>query len=288
MKRALVLGGGGVIGVAWETGLVSGLAEGGVDLRRADLIVGTSAGSMVGTRLAAGQDLSAPHPPGGSGAPARPRVADGGPDVEKLGQIFKLWSEAETMTEERSAEIGALALAARTAPEDDWVAQTGGAVGVDDWPAVALRLTAVDAVSGAFEVHSRESGAPLDRAIASSCAVPGLFPPVSIAGRRYMDGGVRSGTSADLALDCEPDVAVVIAPICARTASFGPLAERSMWDEVGQLEAAGSRVCAVIPGDAEIEAFGPNLMDAGRAAAAREAGHARGLALARAEAALWK
>ena len=58
MKRVLVLGGGGIIGIAWETGLVSGLSEGGIDVRDADLVVGTSAGSVVGTRLAAGQDVS--------------------------------------------------------------------------------------------------------------------------------------------------------------------------------------------------------------------------------------
>ena len=57
-SKALVLGGGGVIGVAWETGILEGLAEGGVDVRQADLVIGTSAGSMVGTRIAAGHDIS--------------------------------------------------------------------------------------------------------------------------------------------------------------------------------------------------------------------------------------
>ena len=62
MKRALVLGGGGVIGVAWETGLLKGLAQGGIDVRSADVVIGTSAGSMVGTRVAAGHDSGEPAP----------------------------------------------------------------------------------------------------------------------------------------------------------------------------------------------------------------------------------
>ncbi len=116
--RALVLGGGGVVGVAWETAVVRGLLEQGVDLRQADLIVGTSAGSLVGTRLAAGQDLHAPE-----GAPlgAVP-VPERGPDREKLREIFQRWSSIEIVTPEFCMKIGALSLAARTAPEtlDAW------------------------------------------------------------------------------------------------------------------------------------------------------------------------
>jgi len=287
LKRALVLGGGGVIGVAWETGLVSGLLEHGIDLREADLVIGTSAGSIVGTKLAAGQDLSAK-----AEAPRDERVVavplpEGGPDVAKLTEIFKIWSETQVMDDAICARIGQLASEARTAAEEAWIASIAASVGVDDWPETELRITAVNVQSGAFEVHTRDSDAALHHAIASSCAVPGMFPPITLDGRSYMDGGVRSGTNADVALDREPDVTVVIAPICAATASFGALAERSLDAEVAQLRAAGSGLCVVLPGEQEIEAFGPNLMDAGRAEAARAAGHARGVQLAQGEAKLW-
>jgi len=283
--RALILGGGGLVGVAWETGLVAGLAEAGVDLRDADVIVGTSAGSMVGTRLAAGQDLR--KPPVGRSVIDVP-FAEGGPDVERMQAVFALWAGAETMTEALCAEIGALASAARTAPPETWIASTGGSLGVDDWPHERLRVTAVDVETGGFAVHDAASGVGLHAAIAASCAVPGLFPPVPIGGRRYMDGGVRSGTNADVALDPRADVALVVAPICTGTAVFGALAERCMDDEIARLRAAGTRVCRVIPGPAEIEAFGPNLMDPARTAAAHDAGHARGLELAGGEAAIWR
>ncbi|MBW2230002.1 MAG: patatin-like phospholipase family protein [Deltaproteobacteria bacterium] len=283
MKRALILGGGGVIGVAWETGLTTGLLQGGIDLRDADLVVGTSAGSLVGTRLAAGHDLSQPV----KQSPAAVPIPEGGIDLPKVTEIFRLWSQASRMDETLCARIGQLASEARTVDQAAWIANAGRSVGVDDWPEKGMRITAVDVHSGGFEVHCRESGAPLHHAIAASCAVPGMFPPITLDGRDYMDGGVRSATSADVALDHEPDVAIVIAPICAATASFGALAERCLDDEVAQLRAAGTRVCCILPDGTDLEAFGPNLMDAGQAVAAQRAGHARGLALAQDEAGLW-
>ncbi len=282
--RALILGGGGVIGVAWETGLVAGLADGGVDLRDADVIVGTSAGSLIGTRLAAAQDLR--QPPVGAPTIVPPMPA-GGPDLASLGRIFALWTAADPMDEALCVEIGALARAARTADVEDLIAATGGAVGVDAWPALDLRITAVDIASGRLAVHTAKTGADLKQAIASSCSVPGMFPPVPIAGRLYMDGGVRSGTNADVVLDLHPEFALVIAPICAASAPIGVVAERCLDDEVAKLRAAGTQVSTVLPGPREIAAFGPNLMDPARVEATRDAGYTRGRSLAAAAAADW-
>ena len=60
-RTALVLGGGGITGIAWEIGVLAGLAEAGADLTGADLVVGTSAGSVVGAQVTAGADLEALH-----------------------------------------------------------------------------------------------------------------------------------------------------------------------------------------------------------------------------------
>jgi NTE family protein len=282
--RALVLGGGGVIGVAWETGLVAGLADGGIDLRDADVIVGTSAGSLIGTRLAAGQDLR--EPPVGA-ATIEPPIPEGGPDLASLGKIFALWTAADPMNEALCAEIGALAVAARTADVAALIEATGGAVGIDVWPDRDLRITAVDIETGGFMVHTAKTGARLPEAIASSCSVPGMFPPVPIAGRRYMDGGVRSGTNADVLLDSNPARALIVAPICAASAPIGVVAERSLDAEVAALRAAGTQVVTVLPGAREIAAFGNNLMDPTRVEASRDAGYAQGLKVAREEAAIW-
>jgi NTE family protein len=276
VKQALVLGGGGVVGIAWETGIVAGLLDGGVDLRRAEAIIGTSAGSIIGTRLAAGPDLRV--------AEARTRVPipplEGGPDMAVLAKVFGRWTTIEHVDDGFLREIGALAAQARTVAEDAWIAAAGGAAQVSEWPHDQLRLVAVDIESGALGVHDRASGAPLERAIAASCAIPGMFPPVTINGRRFMDGGVRSGTSADLLADDAPRHVVVIAPICAGTAGFGELAERCLDDEIERLRGRGCRVTRILPLDAEKAAFGPNLMDPERADPARAAGYERARALA--------
>lgn len=283
MKRALVLGGGGVVGVAWETAIVTGLLEKGVDLREADLIVGTSAGSMVGSRLAGGQDLRAPL---GKPLTAVPIPAEG-PDLPKLRDIFGRWSSVDAVTPEFCREIGSLSLAAKTATEAEWIASTGGSLGVEDWPATALRISAVNARSGERVLWSGASGEALAPAVASSCAVPGMFPPITIGAERYVDGGVWSGTNADAALEIAPELVVVIAPITEGTASFGALADRSLLAEVAACESAGANVVVVVPGVAEKAAFGPDLMSPAAATEAAAAGLSRGHELAKAALAVW-
>jgi NTE family protein len=277
VKRVLVLGGGGVIGVAWEVGLLTGLAEGGVDVREADAVVGTSAGSMVGSWVAAGLDFSGParEPSVVRSVP----IPESGPDLAKLGEVFQIWSTAESMSEATLREIGTLATAATTVSQQEWIASTGGGIGVEDWPEKPLHICAVDVATGEFRVHTRDTGAPLHAAVASSCAIPGMFPPIEIDGAHYMDGGVRSGTSADVALEFEPESVVIVAPIIEKTTVIGALAERCLADEVAALERAGAEVSVILPEDAEVEAFGGNLMDPTHADAAGEAGHARGLEL---------
>jgi NTE family protein len=289
MRRGLVLGGGGPVGIAWESGLARGLAEGGIDLRRADRIVGTSAGSVVGTRLAAGHEprsLEPGAPIAGGAASAADLMGGGMPDLETLAQVFATWLAGSEMTRERCAEIGTLARKARTMPEDVFVELVASAHGERAWPA-QLVVTAVDVESGEFAAHDASGSAPLERAVAASCAVPGFFPTVEIGGRRYMDGGVRSGTSADLLLAIEPEQALVIAPLCKAQGRLGDLAERLMWAEVARLRAAGAQVCVVLPGNEDLAAFGGNLMNAAAAPSAFEAGQKRGLALASGEAAAW-
>lgn len=284
MSKVLVLGGGGLIGVAWETGVVAGLLRGGCDVREAALIVGTSAGSLVGAQLALGRDPemmlasqldhSAPTTPGGE------------PDVAALGQIFGMWGSAEMMTEELAAEIGGLAVAAKTPAEAEFVEALAGFLQTDEWPGQFV-ATAVDCETGALQAWERADDVPLTRGVASSCAVPGLFPSIGIVGRRFMDGGVRSGTNADLALRAGVPSTLLIAPISAANAGIGAISQRAIDREVAVIEAAGGSVGVVLPGKAELEAFGPNLMDAQRRRAAAEAGLARGQAIAAAVAAEW-
>jgi NTE family protein len=282
MRQALVLGGGGVVGVAWETGLIGGLLDNGIDLRAAEAIVGTSAGSMVGTRLAAGQDVRVERP-----AEPLPSL-DGGPDLPTLEQVFRRWTTTTQVGAAFLMEIGALALSARTVDESSWIAATGGNLGVETWPHGQLRIISVDVEDGSLGVHDRASGAALDRAVASSCAIPGMFPPITINGRRYMDGGIRSGTSADVLLQDAPELVIVIAPICKASTRIGALAETCLDNEIAALEAGGARVVKILPLADEIAAFGPNLMDPARAELAAAAGRARAESLAFELRPLWR
>ena len=200
-QRALVLGGGGIVGIAWEAGVIAGLAERGVQLAAAEDVIGTSAGSLVGAWLAGRRDFAEL-----ATTQAAPATSAGGgrrgptPDPATLTRIFRTWMGFENVGPEQARELGALALQAPTPPEERSVAWIARELGTSEWPS-RLRVTAADAESGELRVFDAKSGVRLERGVAASCCVPGIFAPVSIGGRRYVDGGVLSGTHADLALE---------------------------------------------------------------------------------------
>jgi NTE family protein len=260
MTRALVLGGGGITGIAWEWGVLAGLAEAGVKLAEADLVIGTSAGSVVGAQVANGLDPRVRYeaqlvPPDGEIAAAL------GPGLMLRFALTMVGSRAPQRVRQR---IGKLARQTRTdASEAERVAVIESRLPVKDWPDTPrLLITAVDTETGAFRVFDRETKVPLVSAVAASCAVPGVWPPVTIDGSRYMDGGVRSGTNADLAAGY--DQVVVLAPL---PRGVGPIPGAAAQVEELRREA---RVALVTPDAAALKAFGRNVLDpAARAAAAR-------------------
>lgn len=294
MTRALVLGGGGPVGIAWESGLIAGLAQSGVDLSQADFTMGTSAGSFVGARLALGSDpatladpIIADRSPSDS-----PRSAErtAPPDLSKLMQLM---GEAQAGTRnpaEVRAEIGAWALAAETMGEDAFIESFGRSFSTlppDAWPERGFACTAVDAESGAFQLWTRDSGVGVVRAVASSCSVPGVYPPVTLKGRRYIDGGMRSATNADMAVGHE-----LVAVIALRLGGgSGPTGERiaaRLDEEIETLKGGGATVLSITPDEASLEAFGVNLMDSRRRPDAAKAGLAQGLAYAKDVGAYWR
>src|SRR5262249_31189699 len=119
---------------------------------------------------------------------------------DRMAQLIEMMTEVmtgDTDSDEARARIGKFALESEPFPEDDLVAVFGYLAG-EEWPR-GFACTAVDAESGALVVWDGGNRAPLERAVASSCAIPGLVPPITIDGRRYIDGGMRSPTNADLA-----------------------------------------------------------------------------------------
>jgi NTE family protein len=257
---ALVLGGGGVAGIAWELGLLTGLADAGVDLCDADLVVGTSAGSVVGAMVATGCDLQELY--------ERQLTDAGGERAARMSPGATLrWSlAAATSRNQRRfrARVGALARTTRTASAAERKRIIAARLPVHEWPSRRLVVTAVDASNGDFRRFDRESGVPLVDAVTASCAMPGIWPPVTIDGRPYMDGGIRSSANVDVAAGAERIVVIVPLP-----GGNGPLpGVRAQVARLGD----SARVAVVSPNLASRNAFGQNILDATRLAPAAKAG----------------
>ena len=283
MSRALVLGGGGPVGIAWEAGLLAGLAEGGVAAADADFITGTSAGSVVGALIAMGRapgDIAGPIIAEADRPRAIPQqVAEDRPGAPNMLPLFRKMQEAasgERDPQEVRREIGAFSLEAKTIDEAAFIGGFGRQLAEardGDWPGHAYACTAVDCETGEFVVWNAEAKVPLSRAIASSCSVPGVFPAITINGRKYMDGGMRSATNADLAKGHAKTLVVAV------RIGAGEMAERMMKPlerELQMLRDAGGEVELIVPDDASAEAFGANLMNPRNRPASAKAGLEQG------------
>jgi NTE family protein len=272
MSRALVLGGGGPVGIAWEAGLAVGLAGEGVRLADADLIVGTSAGSVVGAQLALAMPLADTVAHVSGPLPA----ADGaGGGMEALLAAMVEAARHGVDADEARVALGRLALEATTVDEETFI----GAFDVvkdEPWPA-GFACTAVDVATGEFRVWDAEAGVELSRAVASSCSVPGVFPPVTIGGRRYMDGGMRTALNADVAVGHDVVVAVSCFTLSLPEGMSDPMFDAmaaQLEAEFATLRTGGAALEVVTPGAEflDLSGWGLNLMNPALAPAAYDAG----------------
>lgn len=274
MTRALVLGGGGPVGVAWESGLAVGLAGEGVALGEADLIVGTSAGSITGSRLALQMDL-----PDLVSTVSQPLAVEAGA-TEGMGELMSAWAEAVARARTPEAlrvELGKLALAAQTVDEGTFVgAEVFAQLEGREWPA-SFRCTAIDTDTGALLVWDQSAGVPLPRGVASSCSVPGVFPPVTIGAGRYMDGGMRTPLNADLAVGHDAVIVVSCLPLALPEGISDPMFDnisRQIEAELATVRDGGAALEVIVPSQEflDISDWGASLMDPGRAPGAYQAG----------------
>jgi NTE family protein len=276
MGKALVLGGGGVAGIAWETGVLLGLARAGVDLTDADLLVGTSAGATVAAQVATGLTLDQLFDVQVSGGGAeRALELDPGSLAAAFAEAYAGGGDAQDIRR----RLGAFALAADTPSEAERRVVVEARLPIREWPERALRITAVDAHTGEFVVFDRTSGVELVAAVAASGAVPGVWPAVTIGERRFIDGGMRSAVNVDLATGFER--VVLVAPI---TAGF----QSDAASECDALRATGAEVVMVAPDEAAVAAFGTNLLDPATRGPSAEAGLAQADAAAAAVAEVWR
>lgn len=251
-RTALVLGGGGLTGIGWEAGIIKGLADLGVDVSTADVVVGTSAGSVVGSLLTT-------HPVDEVYAHQvePPSRELGAPEYRRsmmLRLALPVLFPGSARTKRR--RIGAAALRAHPAGGHERVEVIRSRIDVETWPDRDLRITTVNAQTGEFVVLTRDSGVDLVHAVAASCAVPLVWPAVSIDDTPYIDGGMRSTTNADVASDAE-DVVVVLAPL--------PQAFSRSTRIAAQLERCRARRTVVITPDKQsLASFGSNVLDPSR------------------------
>jgi NTE family protein len=277
-RTALVLGGGGITGIAWEIGVLAGLAEAGTDLTGADLVVGTSAGSVVGAQVACGAALEAMY-----SRQLEPATTEKAARLNRATLAHFAWAMLRSRGKDVDfrRRVGALALAAEkagaTPSEQERLDVIGARLAGAQWPERALVITAVDAATGEFRAFDRDSGVPLLQAVAASCAVPGVYPPVTIDGQRFIDGGMRSACNADLAHDY--DRLVVLAPI---PRGVGPMASVD-----AQVTGMVSRVAVVSPDKDSRTAIGRNVLDPAARAPSAKAGRAQAASVAAQVAEVW-
>lgn len=249
-SRALILGGGGIYFVAWQIGYLNGLARRGIDLTDAQIVAGTSAGSLVASILTAGHlrrfgteiSLLAKAPAlVGALAPA----ANLNPSQLRALNLFR---DADNARPETIREIGRAALAALTPPAAAMARNVYVMLRSRKWPAPSLHLTTVDTYTGERVVITESARVPVARACASSSAVPGLFSPQPVGDRRCMDGGVSgTGTHCDLAAGAQRVLVLSLAGAVAadQLAGRAPAATMTIQPdaidkEIAALRAAGS------------------------------------------------
>jgi NTE family protein len=294
-RIGLVLGAGGVVGHAYHAGVLDGLCDAtGWDPRDAEVIVGTSAGSVVGALLRAGfspRDLAArstgdPLSPEGAGIVARAGMADrpaplptgptrrrGVPRMASPALLVRAALRPFWMN--RPGVMLAGALPPGGVPTELFAAGLRRLFG-SDWPGRDLWLTAVRLRDGRRVVFGRDGAPPahVADAVAASCAIPSFFEPVTIGGAAYVDGGAHSPTNADLLANRDLDLVVVSSPMSAAGNRLRPsldlparrLCRFYLGQEAARIRRRGVPVLAFQPTGDDLAMMGMNAMDPARRA----------------------
>ena len=254
---ALVLGGGGVTGIAWELGILKGLADAGVDLTGADTVIGTSAGSVVGAQVTSGSQIDEVY-----ATQLAPPDHEIGARVGRTTMLRMVPPMLVPGSQERKLRrIGRMSMRAHPPGGAERIEVIRSRLGDVPWPDRDLRITACEAETGRFVTFDRTSGVELVLAVAASCAVPLVWPAVAVNGRHYVDGGMRSTANVDLARGAE--ALVVLAPL---PQSFS----RSTSIKAQLARSGATRWLVVTPDDQALLDIGRNVLNpAKRADAAR-------------------
>ena len=250
IERGLVLGGGGIWFVAWQTGYLRRLEELGLQLGLADRLVGTSAGSIVASILA-GEKLAGfgrtvdllTRAPG-----LLARMAASGPLEPSCERALDSFRDARDCQPQTLREIGFAALAARTPTAEVTARNFSVILRMRRWPSSRLHITCVDAFTGERIVVTRSAAVPLARAAAASSAVPGIFAPQPIQDRKCMDGGVAgTGVHLDLVAGARRALVISLVDGSEPDLAWGTMTPESIRQEFADLQASGTEALRIVP-----------------------------------------
>lgn len=274
-QRGLILGGGGVTGLAWEIGVLHGLLSAGTPLLEADEVIGTSAGAFAGAALLDPRGIAWAYERQLTEAAAE-ISADFPPEV--INALTSILRDHADDPEEAGRRLGAFAIDARTTDSAARMAVVRDRLATAEWPSRCLRMTAIDARTGKLHLLDRASGVGIVDAAAASGAAPGIWPVVRTGDTFWIDGGSVSVTNAQLASAFSR--CLVISPM---TMNFSGTSVQSQLDAFAE-----TRSLLIAPDTASSEAIGTNPFDAGRRPGAAAAGYDQGLAVAEQASTIWR
>ena len=271
-EYALVLGGGGVTGIAWLTGVLAGLTRSGLKLPEDCTFIGTSAGSAVCADLA-------------NGTTPESLLTKQLDQTSSLEETFRPYSQRDADAKNQvlfqkvngdlvqaRQRVGAFALRSDTPTLDERRRIIQARLHHHQWPEQPLILTAVDSQNGDPVLLDKHSGLNLVDAVMASCAVPGAWPCVPLKDKFLMDGGLRSMTNADLAIGSRQ--VLILAPL--GYSENNPVSGH-LRAEVDQLTQSGATVDVITPDEQSTQAIGDNVLDPAQRVPSAEAGLVQGL-----------
>ena len=282
-QRALVLGSGGPVGRAWEVGMLKALRDAGVDVSQADLVVGTSAGAIVGTQVRSGKTLDSLYNAQVATAANTPPPSASEPafDATYAQQTQAPIRTATELTPALRMQVGQKALAApKVISEDEWVKTITTSLGGDihSWPDKPLKIAAGDVTDGTIRFFDRTQGVPIERAVAASSAPPGVTAPITIGDRRYMDGFVGGGN-----IDGAAGAGIILILTPTGSGSPGPVLQA----QIDRARSQGSQVLNISPDADSRAAMGTNNLDLSKQSPATQAGARQGGTVAHQVKAFW-
>lgn len=268
--KALVLGGGGITGIAWEAGVLAGLIDSGIKMNQVDKILGSSAGSFVGAILANNQNMQAYY--------QDLAIHHSETDNAQLDPaIYDLWTKAFIKGRDNEQLIGQYlgdiinSYPSNVSPEtrsDSIQQRLGNAKWTDQ-----LEITAINARTGKLSTFNENSGVSLKEAVTASGAVPGLWPHINLLGESWIDGGMVSSTNAMLVSDYQ-DI-IILAPLSQKLGQVP-----SVYEEAEKLKEQ-SNVTLIVPDENSKGSIGQNIYSSKNIKKIGDAGYEQGKNIAK-------